>query len=174
MTDRNNTSLCTRTRATGCAVTNLRVDFEVRYRADRDYVERGAELAPDAYAKIRSKPSEISLMKAETWRANRDYLRCVSDFRRKHGVMLLAGTFKADEGFTVKGGRKIIANRWDGANGETGVLVWNADEKPAKVSVAFDGAFVSVSEPERGEVDADEPIPANNLRLHKFRSVQET
>ena len=174
MTDRNNTSLCTRTRANGCAVANLRVDFEVRYRADRDYVERGAAPAPDAYAKIRSKPSEISLMKAETWRANRDYLRCVSDFRRKHGAILLAGTFKADEGFSVKGGKKIIANRWDGKNGETGILVWNADDTSAKVSVAFGGKFVLASEPERGEVDADELIPANTLRLYKFHSVQET
>ena len=174
MTDRNNTSLCTRTRANGCAVANLRVDFEVRYRADRDYVERGAAPAPDAYAKIRSKPSEISLMKAETWRANRDYLRCVSDFRRKHGAILLAGMFKADEGFSVKGGKKIIANRWDGKNGETGILVWNADDTSAKVSVAFGGKFVLASEPERGEVDADELIPANTLRLYKFHSVQET
>ena len=174
MTDRNNTSLCTRTRANGCAVANLRVDFEVRYRADRDYVVRGEEPAPRYYDNIRSKPGEIQLMQSETWRANRDYLRCVSDFRRKHGAILLTGTFKADEGFTVKGGTKIIANRWDGANGETGILVWNADDKPAKVSVAFGGKFVSASEPERGEVDVDEPIPANTLRLYKFRSVQET
>ena len=168
MTDRNNTSLCTRKRANGCAVTNLRVDFEVRYRADRAYVERGVAPGPDAYANIHAKPGEISLMKAETWRANRDYLRCVSDFRRKHGALLLAGTFKADEGFTVKGGKEIIANRWDGANGETGILVWNADGTPAKVSVAFGGAFVSANEPERGEVAADEPVPANTLRLYKY------
>ena len=60
-------------------------------------------------------------MKSETWRANRDYLCCVSDFRRKHGAMLLGGK------------------------------------------------FVSAGEPERGEVDAAEPIPANTLRLYKYR-----
>ena len=43
MTDRNNTSLCTRKRANGCAATNLRVDFEVRYRADRDYVQNSVD-----------------------------------------------------------------------------------------------------------------------------------
>jgi hypothetical protein len=109
-------------------------------------------------------------MKSETWRANRDYLRCVSDFRRKNGALLLSGTFKADEGFSAKGGKKTIANRWDGVNGETGILVWNADDEAAKVSVAFGGSFVSASEPERGEVDADEPIPANTLRLYTYRS----
>ncbi len=153
----------------GCAVTNLRVDFEVRYRADRAYVERGEEPPPGYYANIRSKPGEMSLMKSETWRANRDYLRCVSDFRRKHGALLLGGTFKADEGFSVKGGRKIVANRWEDANGETGILVWNADDKPAKVSVAFGGVLLSASEPERGEVNAADPIPPNSLRLYRYK-----
>ena len=167
MSDRNNTSLCTRKRANGCAVTNLRVDFEVRYRADRAYVERGDEPLPGCYSNVCSKPSEIPLMKSETWRANRDYLRCVSDFRRKNGDLLLGGTFKADEGFSVKGGKRIIANRWDGANGETGILVWNADDMPAKVSISFGGRLISASEPERGEVDVHEPIPANTLRLYR-------
>ncbi len=171
MTDRNSTSLCTRKRANGCTVTNLRIDFEVRYRADRAYIERGEEPAPQYYDKICSKPGERHLMKFGTWRTNRDYLRCVSDFRRKNGALLLSGTFKADEGFSVTGGGKIVANRWDGANGETGILVWNADDKPAKVSVAFSGRFISASDPEKGDVDADAPIPANTLRLYKYRYV---
>ncbi|MBR4617543.1 MAG: heparinase II/III family protein, partial [Kiritimatiellae bacterium] len=171
MCDRNNTPLCTRKRVNGGAVTNLRVDFEVRYRADRAYVERGEEPPEEAYANIVSRPSERALMKTATWRTNRDYLRCVSDFRRKHGAMLLAGTFKADEGFSVKGGKMIVANRWDGKNGETGILVWNADDKPANVSVEFGGRFILACEPERGEVDADEPIPPDTLRLYKYRFV---
>ena len=55
------------------------------------------------------------------------------------------------------------------ANGETGILVWNADDKPAKVSVAFGGRFVSASEPERGEVDVDDPIPPNSLRMYRYK-----
>lgn len=172
MCDRNSTSLCTRKRANACAVTNLRVDFEVRYRADRTYVERGEEPPDGYYGKIVSKPAEIGLMKSDTWRTNRDYLKCVSDFRRKNAATLLAGTFKADEGFSVAGGEKLLANRWDGANGETGILVWNADDTPAKCTLSFAGKFVSASEPERGEVDADEPITANTLRLYKYRYVQ--
>ena len=110
-------------------------------------------------------------MKSEAWRTNRDYQRRVSDFRRKRGATLLDGTFKADEGFSVNGGRKIVANRWDGENGETGILVWNADDKPAKVSVEFGGRFILASELERGEVDPEEPIPANTLRLYEYRYV---
>ena len=71
----------------------------------------------------------------------------------------------------MKGGKKLIANRLDGKNGETGILVWNADDKPAKVSIEFGGRLIMASEPERGEVDVDEPIPANTLRLYKYRYV---
>ena len=171
MCDRNSTSLCTRKRANGCAATNLRVDFEVRYRADRQYVTFGTEPPKGYYGKIVSKPSEVALMKSDSWRANRDYLRCVSDFRRANGDLLLCGTFKADEDFSVAGGEKIVANRWDGANGETGILVWNADDKPAAVKVSFDGSLLSVREPERGEVDAGEPIPPDTLRSRKRGST---
>ena len=171
MTDRNSTPLCTRKRANGTAVTNLRVDFELRYRAERDYVERGTELPEGYYGKIVSKPREPKLMTKENWRTNRDYLKCVSDFRRANGDLLLCGTFKADEGFSVVGGEKVIANRWDGRNGEVGILVWNADDKPAAVKIAFDGRLLSVREPERGEVDAAEAIPPNTLRLYRYRQV---
>ena len=171
MTDRSSTSLCTRKRANGCAATNLRVDFEVRYRADRQYVTYGTEPPKGYYGKIVSKPSEEALMKSDSWRANRDYLKCVSDFRRANGDLLLCGTFKADEGFGVTGGEKIVVNRWDGKNGEVGILVWNAGDKPAVVKVSFDGRLLSVREPERGEVDADEPIPPETLRLYRYRHV---
>ena len=171
MCDRNSTSLCTRKRANGCAATNLRVDFEVRYRADRQYVTCGTEPPKGYYGKIVSKPGEPALMKSETWRTNRDYLKCVSDFRRANGDLLLCGTFKADEGFGATGGEKVIANRWDGKDGEVGILVWNADDKPAAVKVTFDGSLLSVREPERGEVDAGEPIPPDTLRLYRYRHV---
>ena len=172
MCDRNSTSLCTRKRANECAVTNLRVDFEVRYRADRDYVERGEEPPDGYYGKIVSKPTEAGLMRSETWRENRDYLKCVSDFRRTNSDLLLAGTFKADEGVKVSGGRKIIANRWDGEKGETGILVWNADESPASVMISFDGSLLSVSEPEKGAVESTDAIPANTLRLYRYLRLE--
>ena len=69
---------------------------------------------------------------------------------------------------TAKGVFVPFTSKWD-ANGETGILVWNADDKPAKVSVAFGGRFVSASEPERGEVDVDDPIPPNSLRMHRYK-----
>lgn len=168
MTDRNSTSLCTRKRANGCAVTNLRVDFEVRYCADREYVEHGTEPAEGTYSNIVSKPGEASLMKKDVWRINRDYLRCVNEFRRANGDLLLCGRFMADEGIVVTGGEKIIANRWDGNNGETGILVWNADDRSAAIQISFDGRLLTSSEPERGEVASGEPVPANTLRLYRY------
>ena len=169
MTDRNSTSLCTRTRANGALATNLRIDFEVRYRADREYVESGVPPAAGAYGTVKHKPSEVQLMTAENWAGDVRYLKAVNDFRRANDDLLLRGTFKADEGVKVNGGEKIVANRWDGKNGETGILVWNADDKPVAVEVLFGGKLVSACEPERGYVDGSEPIPPNTLRLYKYR-----
>lgn len=169
MTDRNCTSLCSRTRANGALATNLRIDFEVRYRADREYVERGVPPAVNAYGTVKHKPAEVQLMTAESWDRDVRYLKAVNDFRRANGDLLLRGRFKADEGVKVNGGKKIIANRWDCNNGETGILVWNAADKPVAVEVLFDGKLMSTSEPERGEVDALESIPPNTLRLFKYR-----
>ena len=169
MTDRCSSSLVSRSRANGTAVTNLRVDFEVRYRADRRYVESGIEPKADEYAALVSRPGEIGEMKAATWKRDRDYFRCVNEFRRTYRDILLRGTFRADEGFAVAGGEKIVANRWTGTNGEEGILVWNASDRPANVKVAFGRPLVACAEPERGEVAASDPIAANTLRLYRFK-----
>jgi len=173
MTDRSSTSFCSRLRANQDAVCNLRVDFEVRYQADRAYVERGVQPAKGYYDQFVSRPSEIERMTTESWARDRDYLRQVNDFRRAHGDVLLRGTFVADEGFAVSGGEKVIANRWVGANGESGILVWNADPVPRKVVVglATGGLLISASEPERGRVEPEDAIPANSLRLYRYRVV---
>lgn len=169
--DRRSTAACSRHRANETAVCNLRVDLEVRYVPDRKYVEEGIEPAPGAYDNMASRPSEIEVMKAANWKSDRDYLRAVSDFRRANRDLLLRGTFRADEGFAVSGGEKIVANRWDGSEGMLGILVWNADPVPRKVAVRLTtgGVLVATSEPERGVVDPGDAIPANSLRLYRYR-----
>jgi len=170
MTDRNCTSLCTRTRANGALATNLRIDFEVRYRADRDYVERGVPPTDGAYGTVKHKPAEIRLMTRENWARDDRYLKAVNDFRRTNGDLFLRGTFRADEGFSVSGGRKIIANRWEGSDGQFGILVWNVDESPCKVQLSAGSRLVGASEPERGPVAVDEPMAANTIRLYRYVS----
>ena len=168
--DRVTDPFCTRARANGCAATNLRVDFEVRYPGDRAYVEKGALPSKWEYDRVSSKTAGLAYMQEPGhWREDRDYLKCVSDFRRRYREILLRGTFRADEGFAVAGGEKLIANRWTGANGEEGVLVWNAANKPADVKVSFGRPLVACAEPERGEVAASDLIGANTLRLYRFR-----
>ena len=168
--DRVSDPFCTRARANGCAATNLRVDFEVRYPGERAYVEKGALPSKWEYDRVSSKTAGLAYMQEPGhWQEDRDYLKCVSDFRRRYREILLRGTFRADEGFAVSGGEKIIANRWTGTNGEEGVLVWNAADKPADVKVTFSRPLVACAEPERGEVAASDPIGANALRLYRFK-----
>ena len=168
--DRVSDPFCTRARANGCAVTNLRVDFEVRYPGDRWYVENGTLPNEWEYGRMTFPASGLKhMMEPGNWKPERDYLRSVSDFRRKYRDILLRGTFRADEGVSVSGGEKLIANRWTGVNGEEGVLVWNAAETAAAVRVGFAKTLIGCAEPEKGEVAADGPLAANSLRLYRFR-----
>ena len=63
-----------------------------------------------------------------------------------------------------------MANRWDSADGQTAILVWNAAERPQKIDVSYPGQLLYAEEPESGKVDADTAIPANTLRLLVYRN----
>lgn len=168
-TDRFFSPYATRTRANATAAVNLRIDIESRYAPDRPYCESGIRPATNAYDLMYHAPKEeIAGYWTEDWAKNRDYLRTVCDFRRANRDLLLRGRFVATDGFTLSGGEKVVANRWVGADGDSGVLVWNADDKPAAVTVAHAGRLVSVTEPEAGQVDPTAPIPANTLRLYRW------
>lgn len=168
-TDRFFSPYATRTRANATAAVNLRIDIESRYVPDRPYCESGIRPATNAYDIMYHAPKEeIAGYWTEDWAKNRDYLRTVCDFRRANRDLLLRGRFVATDGFALSGGEKIVANRWVGADGDSGVLVWNADDKPATVTVTHKGRGVSVTEPEAGQVDPASPIPANTLRLYRY------
>lgn len=169
-TDRFFSPYATRTRANATAATNLRIDIESRYVPDRPYCESGIRPATNAYDLMFHAPKDqLAGYWTEDWAKNRDYLRTVCDFRRANRDLLLRGRFVATDGFACAGGRKIVANRWVGADGQSGILVWNADSEPAAVTVSSEGRLVSVTEPEAGQVDPAAPIPANTLRLFRFR-----
>lgn len=169
-TDRVTDPFCTRARANGCAVTNLRIDFEVRYPGDRWYAQKGTPVSEWEYKRISFPPFGLKRMLTDAnWRSDRDYLKCVNDFRLKYREILLRGTFKADEGFELTGGEGVIANRWTGTNGEEGILVWNMTDAAKKVEIRFKGTLLGCAEPEQGDVLATAPLGANSLRLYRYR-----
>ena len=172
-TDRFFSPYATRTRANVTAAVNLRIDIESRYVPDRPYCESGIRPATNAYDLMFHAPKDqLAGYWTEDWAKNRDYLRTVCDFRRANRDLLLRGRFAATDGFTCVGGKKIIANRWVGADGDSGVLVWNADDKPATVTVTCAGRLASVTEPEAGQVDPTAPIPPNALRLYRYARAE--
>ncbi len=168
-TDRFFCPYATRTRANATAATNLRIDIESRYVPDRGYCESGIRPATNAYdVMVHAPKHHIAGYWTEDWYQNREYLRTVCDFRRANKDLLLRGKFVATDGFTLTGGKKIVANRWVGDDGQSGVLVWNADSAPAVVAVSSEGRLASVTEPESGQVDPSAAIPANSLRLYRY------
>ena len=146
--------------------------FHPFYEQPYDVLDWGIDVnlkGPIYFARASKTAGLAYMQEPGHWREDRDYLRCVSDFRRRYREILQRGTFRADEGFAVAGGEKLIANRWTGTNGEEGVLVWNAAEASAAVRVGFAKTLIGCAEPERGDVAADEPLAANTLRLYRFK-----
>lgn len=149
-----------------------RINFAIRYRVDRDFVERGVVPTAEQTADMIS-PTDPEVMAVADWSGNRAYCKAVGDFRRAHRELILRGRFRADEGFSVEGDGDVVANRWDGADGRTAILVWNGDmERSRKVVVRYPGQLLFAEEPEAGRVDAESPIPANSLRLYVFKTAE--
>ena len=168
-TDRTITPCYDRRHMNGVVIANCRVNFMVRYRIDRAFVEEGKVPGPEDVKQMLT-PTDWKLMSKADWAGNRAYMKLVNDWRRSKKEFLLRGTFKADEGFTAKGDGDFVANRWDSADGQTAILVWNAAERPQKIDVSYPGQLLYAEEPESGKVDADTAIPANTLRLLVYRN----
>lgn len=171
-TDRSYTPSYDRRQMNGATVLNCRINFAVRYRIDRDFVERGILPRPDQNSDMLA-PTDCSMMAKADWAGNRAYDKLISDWRRANKDLLLRGTFKADEGFSVWANGDFVANRWDSADGRTAILVWNGDlEREQTVKVSYPGEFVYAEEPEAGTVCADTAIPANTLRLYVYKTAR--
>ena len=167
-TDRSYTPCYDRQQMNGALIVNCRVNFAIRYRIDRAFVEEGKVPGPED-VKYMLSPTDWKYMAKVDWAGCRAYMRLVNEWRKSKKEFLLRGTFKADEGFAARGDGDFVANRWDAADGQTAILVWNAAEKPQKVDVSYPGQLIYAEEPENGKVDADTAIPANSLRLLVYR-----
>ena len=167
-TDRTITPCYDRRHMNSVVVINCRVNFMVRYRIDRSFVEEGKVPGPEDVKQMLT-PTDWKYMAKVDWAGCRAYMKLVNDWRKANKDFLLRGTFKADEGFTARSDGNFVANRWDSADGRTAILVWNAAETPQKIDVSYSGQLLYAEEPESGKVSADTAIPANTLRLLVYR-----
>lgn len=171
-TERSYTPSYDRRKMNSAVVMGCRINFAVRYRVDRDFVERGIVPTAAQTADMIS-PTDHEMMAAADWAGNRAYCKVVGDFRRAHRELILRGRFRADEGFSVAAAGDVVANRWDAADGRTAILVWNGDlEKAQAVTVRYSGQLLFAEEPEAGRVSPEAPIPANSLRLYVFKTAE--
>ena len=167
-TDRSYTPCYDRRQMNGAMVVNCRVNFAVRYRIDRAFVEEGKVPGPED-VKYMLSPTDWKYMAKVDWAGCRAYMKLVNEWRKSKKEFLLRGTFKADEGFSVKGEGDFVANRWDAADGLKAILVWNAADKASSFDITFAGQLLYAEEPERGKVEPTAPVPANTLRLYVYR-----
>ena len=171
-TDRSYTPSYDRRQLNGAVVLNLRVNFAIRYRIDRAFVEEG-KVPTAADTQYMKSPTDHKAMAKADWAGNRAYMKLVNEWRKANRELLLRGTFKADEGFEIVSGGDYVANRWDSADGRTGILVWNGDmTRSQDFTVKYHGQLLYAEEPEAGKVDAASAIPANTLRLYVFKATR--
>ena len=147
----------------------LRHDVEVRYGPDRTFIETGKRMERADYGTVCDVPS-LKIMNAAPLDEQAAYVKAANDFRRVHADLLLRGDFVDTDGFVLEG-EGLFAKRYVGADGASGVLVWNVSKEPRSVGVKGLGAATSVSEIGRAAVDASEPLAPDTLRLYRFASA---
>ena len=167
-TDRSYTPCYDRRQMNGAVAVNCRVNFAVRYRVDRTFVETGKAPGPED-VKYMLSPTDWKYMASVDWATCRGYMKLVNEWRKQNKKFLLRGTFKADEGFVAKGSGNFTANRWDAADGQSAILIWNDNAQPTDFTVGFSGQLLYAEEPENGTVDPSTPIAPNSLRLYVFK-----
>lgn len=148
----------------------LRNEMELRYAADRRYVEDGIIPTEADYGNVKGAPS-VELMKtAGPPEQSTPYYKQVLTFQKKHADMLLNGRFLADRDVKLEhDGRYVMANAYKSKSSEElGILVWNLSDEPVSYNVSYPGYKVkSVCAPDR-EVTAGDKIDPQSIHLVIF------
>ncbi|MCX6900224.1 MAG: DUF6259 domain-containing protein [Verrucomicrobia bacterium] len=163
MTQRHPTPMLDRLGANYACVYGLRYEIESRYAPDVRYLKEGAIPTRADYADVLNPPN-IPMMAATPPAEATRYLKQLIEFQRRHTALLWRGRFVDDRGFQFKGER-LIAKAYAAGN-QLGVLVWNPTDTPATFSLTVPKArLTAVAEPERDQVKAFSPLPAQTIRL---------
>ncbi|MFA6561318.1 MAG: DUF6259 domain-containing protein [Verrucomicrobiia bacterium] len=162
-TQRHPTPMLNRLAANYACVYGLRYEIESRYAPDVRYLNEGVIPMRTDYADILN-PPDIAMMAATPPAEATRYLKQLVEFQRRHAALLWRGCFVDDQGFQFKGER-LIAKAYAAGN-QLGVLVWNPTNRPATFSLAVPKArLTTTAEPERDQVEAFSPLPAQSVRL---------
>ena len=117
----------------------FRNEMEVRYAADRRYVEDGVIPVKEDYGNVLSAPNLQYLVNAGDPAAARTYYKQVLSFQKEHADLLMDGRFLAGKGVELKASSPCVLAHAYQAGDRLGVLVWNASAEAVSYTVSVPG-----------------------------------
>jgi hypothetical protein len=150
---------------------NFRNESELRYAADRAYVEHGKIPVLEDYHNVRGKPHLPYINEAGTLEEADRYYRQVLTFQKKHADMMMTGRFLAGRGVELDcASKEVMAHAFATADGsKVGVLVWNVSDQPVTYNVAYPGyTATSICAPDKENVNFGDALAAQSLHLVIF------
>lgn len=170
VTQRHGTPMLDRATANWACLYGMRHEIEMRYREDKEYLERGKVPGPDAYRDVTYYPPSAAMMRSTPPGEAAAYLRKLIAFEVEHSEFLMEGKFVDEDGLSIPNARlagKVFASR-----GRRAVLLWNTSTEQVRPEFRLRGAACSLAfEPEAGRVSVEAPIPPQSVRLAVCDSV---
>ena len=145
----------------------FRNEMELRYAADRKYVEEGKIPDRADYGNVLGPPNLDMLNEAgDPAEAVRYYKQALS-FQKEHADLFMEGRFLSNKDVQLEASSPcVLANAFASKEGnQLGVLVWNVSDEPVTYSVSVPGyKATGACAPDR-EVAEGETLPAQSVVL---------
>ena len=150
----------------------FRNEMEVRYAADRRYVENGVVPAPADYGNVLGPPSFEVIREAGDPAEAVQYYKQVLTFQKDHGDLFLEGRFLSNRDVVLEASSpSVLANAFRSSSSSKdsgaplGVLVWNVSEEPVSYKVSVPGyRMAGICAPDR-EVAPGDSLAGQSVHL---------
>ena len=148
----------------------FRNELELRYAADRKYLEKGIVPTFADYANVTGPPA-FRPINETTPELSRKYYGQALRFQKKHADLLMTGDYLAGNGVELEASSDyVIANAWTADNGnKLGILVWNVSDEPVNYKVSYPGYTAkSVCAPDVENLKLGDALAPQSLHLVMF------
>jgi len=146
----------------------FRNEMELRYAADRRYVESGQVPVRGDYGNVLGPPDLQFIEQAGDPQEANQYYKQVLSFQKEHGDLLMEGQFLAGKGVNLETPSKYVLSNAFADGNRLGVLVWNTSAEEVAYKVSVPGYRQSgICAPDR-EVTAGDSLAPRSVHLVLF------
>lgn len=148
----------------------VRSEVELRYAADRKYVQDNVIPTKEDYANVKGIPNVELIKEAGDPVESEKYYKKVLTFQKEHAGLLMNGRFLAGRDVRLEASSEyVMANAFEAADGKLGVVVWNVSDEPVSYKVSYPGYTVkSICAPDAEGLRSGDPIAPESVHLVLF------